>query len=241
MANQEELELAKAGVEQLGETGREMVRLAADSSAASEAGGLLADGLRLQRFKRQLRIVKKAEELVDEAGLSARAVPLKTLAPLVAWGSLEDDEEMIGRWANLLASASSGSGFHVVYPDLLRQLEPTEARIIDALFLLEKSGGPVDPQVWRLKRGAWRKLSEVMQEMDDRQDTWVEVDARNLENLVRLRLCELRGAPDDLAHFMKRGMRIGSQSSSSFGELEVHLTALGLEFSLVCQPPSKLG
>ena len=84
MANQEELELAKAGVEQLGETGREMVRLAADSSAASEAGGLLADGLRFQRFKRQLRIVKKAEELVDEAGLSARAVPLKTLAPLVA-------------------------------------------------------------------------------------------------------------------------------------------------------------
>ena len=63
MAYKEELELAKTGIEQLGSTGREMLRQAADSSTASETGGLIADELRFRRFKRQIRIIQRAETL----------------------------------------------------------------------------------------------------------------------------------------------------------------------------------
>lgn len=241
MASGEELELAKAGIEQLGETGREMIRLVSGSSAASEVGGLLADQFRFQRFKRQLKLIKKAEKLIDEAGLSPQAIPLKILAPLIAWGSLEDDEEMISRWANLLASAGSTAtlGFHVVYPELLRQLEPCEARMIEDLFVMEKDGEPVDRQVFRLKSGAWRTLERLLNSMhmsSSEIDARTEIDARNLQNLARLAVCEVRN--DEL--FMLTATHSVSERPERTGGPEIRLTTLGLEFALVCQPPGKL-
>lgn len=240
MATEEELALAKTGIEQLGETGREMVRLAAGSSTASEAGGLLADELRFQRFKRQLKIIRKAEKLVDDAGVSPKAVPLKVLAPLIAWGSLEDDEDMVARWASLLASASCGAaGFHVIYPELLRQLEAREARMIDSLFVLEKGGEPVNRQEWKLKSGAWRTLDELFRHMDHLDTPYVEVDVRNLQNLARLALCLVRNDSQNDVHFVARMSRPGYESESQDGP-EIRLTTLGLEFSLACQPLKNL-
>jgi hypothetical protein len=246
MTTNEELELAKTGIEQLGESGREIIRLVADSSVASETSGLLADQFRYQRFKRQLKIIQKAERLVDEAGLSPQAVPLTTLAPLIPWASLEDDEEMANRWANLLASAATSS-VHVIYPELLRQLEPREARIIDVLFKLERAehgpnqrGGSrfrqSERSFWRLKSGTWRQLEVIKQHMLP-EAGWVEIDIRNLQNLDRLAICWFRKA--------ERFMGTGSRPDSVRGHdafrpeegPELRLTQLGLEFALVCQPP----
>jgi Abortive infection alpha len=240
MTSGEELELAKASIEQIGETGREMIRLASGSSALGEAGGLLADEFRFQRFRRQLRLVKKAEKLVDEAGLSACAVPLKTLAPLITWASLEDDEEMFSRWANMLASAGCVAtiGFHVTYPDLLRQLEPFEALMIESLFTLEAEVTPPDRQIYKYKTGAWRTLDELMTSMNR---PWVEINVCNLENLVRLGLCVVKNSE----RFMLSGHNFGVGGIDKAKRQDPHapavrLTALGLAFALVCQPPGRV-
>jgi hypothetical protein len=80
-------------------------------SATNELGEALADRARLRRFRTQIKILQKAQKAAEKAGLPASVVPIKVLAPLLEFGGLEDenDEDMVARWANLLANAATGS------------------------------------------------------------------------------------------------------------------------------------
>ena len=78
----------------------------------------------------------KAKKKFDEAGISPEKVPVKTLLPLLDAGSLEEDDQMLDRWANLLAAAANpeaNGAFDVGYIEVLRQLSPTQALVLDRL------------------------------------------------------------------------------------------------------------
>jgi hypothetical protein len=73
--------------------------------------------------------------MLDAAGLEPHQVPFRTLVPLVESASLEDDDELTERWAALLANAAGGQE-HVPpsFPNVLRELEPVQARLLDTLY-----------------------------------------------------------------------------------------------------------
>jgi Abortive infection alpha len=75
----------------------------------TEARGLKADILRLQREEVAIEIARRGrEKVLIEEGREISPVPTKILVPLIEKGSCEDidDSEMIDRWASLLASAA---------------------------------------------------------------------------------------------------------------------------------------
>ena len=70
--------------------------------------GIFEDRLRYMRWERQLRLMRRSEEVLRDLGLSAptRAVPLKIAIPLLQSASMEDEDELQDRWVNLLVNAA---------------------------------------------------------------------------------------------------------------------------------------
>ena len=151
--------------------------------ACEEMGALIGEHVRVFRLKNQIRILKRAKKILATEGLEPEAVNLKTFVPLLEAGALEEDDEMAERWASLLASAATATGKQTVEPsfiEILRQLTPLQARILDAIYQhIEKSQIPVAE--WN-QRGV---LSDGL-----RQILKIEVSQflLSLDNLVRLRL-----------------------------------------------------
>ena len=104
-------------------------------SPSFELSELIAGHFRFKRFKQSLRQMHKAHKLLEDAGLEPHEVPMRTLLPLIEGGSNEDDEFLQHRWAALLASAA-GTTFDVPpsFPQVLSQLEPVQARMLDAMY-----------------------------------------------------------------------------------------------------------
>ncbi len=124
--------------------------------AAREAGGFIArfvsgpleqgigifeDHLRYARWERQLRLMLRAEELLKQSGLSSptKPIPLKLMVPLLQGATLEDDDGLQDRWAMLMVNAANASFDTEIrrsYLDILEQLTPLEAQILDVLYAL---------------------------------------------------------------------------------------------------------
>lgn len=124
--------------------------------AAREAGGFIAkyisgpleqgvgifeDRLKYARWERQVRLMERADAFLRDRGIPdpTRAVPLKVAIPLFQEASLEDDDELQDRWAHLLANAAdkdSGIDIHRSYIEILSQISPIEARILDEIYAI---------------------------------------------------------------------------------------------------------
>ena len=103
--------------------------------------GIFEDKLRYLRWERQLRLMRRAEEVLNSLGLDApsRAVPLKIAIPLLQAASVEEDDGLQDKWVNLLVNAAnSASGIEIrrAYIEILEQISPLEARILDVIYSL---------------------------------------------------------------------------------------------------------
>jgi hypothetical protein len=179
-------------------------------SPSIEVSELVSERIRAWRFKRQIKAIQRAQEQLEEAGMDPKTVPLRTLAPLIEGASLEDDDEMVERWASLLANAAGDGDVPPSFPNVLRELEPSDARVLDLAYgLLMQLGPPL-----RLKMGAKREAMLRESGLDEARYDY------HVDNLIRLRLLRpmisLNGDPD----------------SSS-----VMLTEFGQAFVRSCLPP----
>jgi DNA-binding MarR family transcriptional regulator len=105
--------------------------------AADEVGLMLQDSVKVYRLKNQLRLMKKAEEILEKSGKDPKTVPYRTLLPILEKGSLEDDDLLNDKWAALLANAADAvrnSAVTPSYPNILEQISPVEAQILDYLY-----------------------------------------------------------------------------------------------------------
>lgn len=103
--------------------------------SATELGEQLADSLKNRRLKNQIRNFKKANEIVDKEGLETRQIDLKALYPYLQGVSLEEDERLQEKWANLFVNyidTSKNLTSHV-YPSILSQLSSEEVKILEEL------------------------------------------------------------------------------------------------------------
>jgi hypothetical protein len=152
----------------------------------------------------------RATDLLDKAGIEPHAVDLSVLVPLLESGSLQEDERMSERWAALLAAAASGlDSIPPSYPDILRQLTPREAAILDGLY---EQAGDTWPEAYHEPDLFARKANFPLEGV-----------VLSTENLLRQRLVKSRAL-----NFP------GATSEDS----KIALTVLGHDFVRACRPPT---
>ncbi|UEP58330.1 Abi-alpha family protein [Acidithiobacillus ferriphilus] len=121
------------------EAGRFISRFIAGS--LEQGVGIFEDRLRYMRWERQLRLMKRSEEVLHELGFEGptRPVPMKIAIPLLQTASMEEDDSLQDRWINLLVNAAnekSGVEVNRAYIEILSQITPLEAQILDAIYFL---------------------------------------------------------------------------------------------------------
>lgn len=139
--------------------------------------GPLADeiGESLALIARPYRIVKmfqKTQRMLKEAGMPAQPVPPRLFLPMLEAASIENDEDLHTKWSALLANAASSDKVHPSYIEILKQLMPDDARLLDKCY--EGTKGT---------RTRW--LNQLLDELDE--------DQRGIpfQNLVRLGLIQI--------------------------------------------------
>jgi len=168
--------------------------------AIDELGGILADPIRIYRFKRSVRLLEKVKRICEETGFEPRAVPLKTLLPILENASLEDDEDLHDRWANLLANATMPEGTtHPSFVQVLEGLTSPEAKFLSAIFdqislQIEEYETSQTPRIQRdlLRIGVGRELSRLYRHaLGIAEDADIGMEsAIALDNFRRLQLVE---------------------------------------------------
>ena len=187
-----------------------------------ETSELIRDHVRFVRAKAQMKMYEKTMAILSARNITPNKVAWKTLFPLLDLSSLEDenDEEMIDRWASLLANAAAGPerGATVLpsFPRILSELSPEEAAILHTLY--------ADPDPARVPSLYHLYPDDPRLDRDDDRLFYV-----RCFNLARLGLLL---APWENA-------QIGDTDPMVF-EHKVHYlegNALGLSFVLACTPP----
>jgi Abortive infection alpha len=126
----------------------EEIELAAKSvgesvGALAEASGVLGPVQELAawvtsfiHYRRQPALAKQvvqAAEKIRASGLPSEAISDKLLRDLLEGASMEDEESMQERWANLLANAMTENSARVrtAFTSILAELEQEDARLLD--------------------------------------------------------------------------------------------------------------
>ncbi len=101
----------------------------------SEARGLKADQIRLQREDVAYQIVQKALKRKELENLEFKTIPNKVLVPLLEKASLEDKgSTFIEWWANLLTRAAEGQMNRPYFAELMSQLGEPEGELLNDLW-----------------------------------------------------------------------------------------------------------
>ncbi len=82
-------------------------------------------------------ILKNAAAMLAEVGETPQKVPGRILFEVLEHGSWEEEPELQRKWAALLANAASSTDANKILPafaELLRQLTPIQAQILDWMF-----------------------------------------------------------------------------------------------------------
>lgn len=104
--------------------------------AAKEIGEFYADKIRYKRLKNQIGIFEKSIALMEQNNLSPKQLNLKTLVPLLEHSSLEEDELLQTKWANLIANIASSPevGLDPKLIKTLSQMSSLEAKVLDYTY-----------------------------------------------------------------------------------------------------------
>ena len=102
-----------------------------------QAGAAIQDTVKYWRFKNQVNIVLKAKTFLEKKGINPKVVLPKTLVPILEYGSVEQVPTMQEKWAALLANAADPNRTPEItpfFPDILKQLSPAEAKLLDIIY-----------------------------------------------------------------------------------------------------------
>lgn len=106
--------------------------------AFEETGEMIADQVRLRRFKSNIKIFEKAEKYLKDKSIDPRKINLKVLAPLVEYSSYEEDENLQELWAKLIKNILSRPTSVILQQnaiEVLNKVSNDEVKILDHLFL----------------------------------------------------------------------------------------------------------
>lgn len=105
----------------------------------AQASGIYQDKLTYIRWERQVRLMDRANEFLHQRGIAepTRPVPMSILVPILQLGSMEEDNELQDRWAQLLVNAADANSGIVVEPafiGILQNLSSRDAAILEKTY-----------------------------------------------------------------------------------------------------------
>lgn len=121
----------------------------------TEARGLKADRILLERQEVLLEIARRTRERMEAEGQTPKPVSLRVLVPLLERASLtdSDDETLVNSWSLLLQSASVAPlPNHGIFVDVLSKLDGAHIRFLE--FLVTGRGVPIDAFLERTPQDA---------------------------------------------------------------------------------------
>jgi hypothetical protein len=99
--------------------------------------GLIGDKLAYYRLERAIELQHKVEQRLKTKGINARKhVPVSFGLPILEKATVEEDDDLQGRWANLLTNAMDPKYSGKLtrnFVAMLADIEPIDARILDAV------------------------------------------------------------------------------------------------------------
>jgi hypothetical protein len=214
----DERELVKIGAEVLTEPATDFLKKVS-GTPGQEIGETFGEYLRFRRWKRAVKMLKKAEKFAEKKGLDPKQVPDRTLFPILDGASLEDDDDMTERWAHLLASAAADpEAVPPSFATILSGLSPQEAHLLDFVFVQTFSAADRDAKPWTDILISAPKVKELLSLDESRYEVMA-------ENLFRLNLLAPR--------VVRLGFLDGENQNAKFqldGSEMVRLTSYGKAF-----------
>lgn len=118
--------------------------------AATEVGLAWGDSLRAWRAQRQIRLLDELERMTE--GKDIKPVAPRLFFPILEAASIEADDDMQSRWAALLANETTNTNsVHPSFIEILKQMAPEDARLLDKLYDWCESHNTSTVEWWRSK------------------------------------------------------------------------------------------
>lgn len=104
--------------------------------SAKNAGLLLSEYVNQFRLSRNIKMLKRVQEICKKNKIKINPLTIKQLVPLLEHSSLEEDDEMLDKWAILLSNLldSEQNIKNHIFPDLLRQISRKEFEVLDTAY-----------------------------------------------------------------------------------------------------------
>lgn len=178
---------------------------------------------------------ERAQQMLRESGIQLKPVPMKIVLPLSQYASTEENPDLQERWAALLANTvTSDEAVHRSFPEILRQLGSSEARLLDKAFdyLVSKATEEtLDPQ--ELPEQILMTFVEDLGTLCSLATYHNIADCRiDLDGLIRLGLLTRKW----------NMVRVGHGSSARHNPDDgypIGITSNGYRFVLACRKPKK--
>lgn len=172
--------------------------------ALTEFGEMLADNVKLWRFKNLLRISKKVDRIVQERNVpeaAFKALPFGDSMRTIEAASQEDEDDVQELWAQLIVKAADTATpkINKLHIEILRALTPADTALLALLypsianrqFRLGAEVEAFNNEMNNRADAKWRKFSE-----EDR--------AVSVQNLFRLRCITSLPRPFVADHVLKQ-------------------------------------
>lgn len=220
----EDVVVAARAAQELQPAVQQFVAAIGRTGPISELVDWLTDLIHYRRAPHKAKLLMDAAEKIAATGLPTRAVEDRLLRAVMEEGALEDDSSMQARWANLLANAAVAERAtpHVAFPELLKQLEPGEASMLDAMY--QELGRVVAGKSDFLPLGGF-PIRFFADELDVQPIEYATASA----NLVRLQLAMRTGANDP--------PYVTHVPTHTLLSKPIQLTQFGAAFVDACRPP----
>jgi hypothetical protein len=189
-----------------------------------------------KRTTRGQQVIVNAATMLQEAGIEPQQVPGRILLPLIEYSSLEDEPELQRKWSSLLANAASPGPENKILPgftEILRQLTPVQAKILDWMYSQKHNAAP----------GLF--------------DTWPDCERKDIEGTFNLSPAEYALLITDLERLQVIEPRREITAKDIEGTVDaeemfrlivaywntrerydtIGLTSLGIQFIKACTPP----
>ena len=179
--------------------------------------GILSDQLKFWRWKNQVSIIKNAQAKIESSGLTKKQIPLKVLVPIIQNSSLEEEDSMQEKWANMLANAVTGrTDISPNYAGILNELSTVEVKLLEQIY--KESIKEAD---YHKRKNIQFDTSKVMKflSVDDQKMDLI------IENLYRLNLLQPPAGG---------GIKVGEYKFALRTTKIFEFTTLGYEFVKSC-------
>jgi hypothetical protein len=176
-------------------------------------------------------------------------VPLKTLLPLLEYASLEQEDDLQEKWAALLANASASGPILVLpgFSDILKQLSPQEARLLDGIydrvcFELSRIYEQIDPSILSYVGAAGLAhdaIGQLYVGLGLSTTAWVRLDEHlddKVDEAARTQRTQLGTALDNLLRLGVLYRELGTKYRDKY-----FLSTLGFQFVACCRQPQSAG